>query len=80
MFWGVPFMAQLVKNPPAMQKTWVQFLGLKDPGRQYYVSLNAEGGEFQLNAAGAAVVANMAKQAIQESSSKKLKKIVKKEK
>jgi hypothetical protein len=47
---------------------------------QYYVSLNAEVGEFQLNAAGAAVVANMAKQAIQESSSKKLKKVVKKEK
>ena len=22
--------AQLVKNPPAMQKTWVQFLGWKD--------------------------------------------------
>jgi hypothetical protein len=37
-------------------------------------------GEFQLNAAGAAVVANMAKQAIQESSSKKLRKVVKKEK
>ena len=24
-------MAQLVKTPPAMQKTWVQFLGLEDP-------------------------------------------------
>ena len=24
-------MAQLVKNPPAMQKTWVQFLGWEDP-------------------------------------------------
>ena len=23
--------AQLVKNPPAMQKTWVQFLGWEDP-------------------------------------------------
>ena len=23
--------AQLVKNPPAMQKTWVQSLGWKDP-------------------------------------------------
>ena len=23
--------AQLVKNPPAMQKTWVQSLGCKDP-------------------------------------------------
>ena len=25
------FVAQLVKNPPAMQETWVQFLGWKDP-------------------------------------------------
>ena len=24
-------MAQLVKNLPAMQKTWVQFLGWEDP-------------------------------------------------
>ena len=24
-------MAQLVKNPPAMQETWVQSLGWKDP-------------------------------------------------
>ena len=24
-------MAQLVKNPPATQETWVQFLGWKDP-------------------------------------------------
>ena len=23
--------AQLVKNPPAMQKTWVQYLGWEDP-------------------------------------------------
>ena len=23
--------AQLVKNPPAMQETWVQFLGWEDP-------------------------------------------------
>ena len=23
--------AQLVKNPPAMQETWVQFLGCEDP-------------------------------------------------
>ena len=27
----VPLMAQLVKNPPAMQETWVQSLGWKDP-------------------------------------------------
>ena len=25
-------MAQLVKNPPAMQETWVQSLGCQDPG------------------------------------------------
>ena len=24
-------MAQLVKNPPAMPETWVQFLGWEDP-------------------------------------------------
>ena len=24
-------MAQLVKNPPARQETWVQFLGWEDP-------------------------------------------------
>ena len=24
-------MAQLVKNPPAMQETWVRFLGQEDP-------------------------------------------------
>ena len=24
-------MAQLVKNPPAMRETWVQFLGQEDP-------------------------------------------------
>ena len=24
-------MAQRVKNPPAVQKTWVQFLGWEDP-------------------------------------------------
>ena len=24
-------MAQLVKTPPAMQKTWVQLLGFEDP-------------------------------------------------
>ena len=24
-------MAQLVKNPPALQETWVQYLGWKDP-------------------------------------------------
>ena len=24
-------MAQLVKNPPAMQETWIQYLGWEDP-------------------------------------------------
>ena len=27
---GFP-MAQLVKNPPAMQETWVRYLGWEDP-------------------------------------------------
>ena len=26
-----PLMAQLVRNPPAMQETWVQSLGWEDP-------------------------------------------------
>ena len=30
---GVSLVAQLVKNPPTMQETWVQFLGWKDPGK-----------------------------------------------
>jgi len=29
-FWG-SLMAQLVKNLPAMQETWIQFLGWEDP-------------------------------------------------
>ena len=29
--WGVSLVAQLVKNPPAMQETLVWFLGQKDP-------------------------------------------------
>ena len=28
---GASLVAQLVKNPPAMQKTWVQSLGWEDP-------------------------------------------------
>ena len=28
---GASLIAQLVKNPPAMQETTVQFLGLEDP-------------------------------------------------
>ena len=27
---GASFIAQLVKNPPAVQETWVQFLGQED--------------------------------------------------
>ena len=29
--WGSSHVAQLVKNPPAMQETWVRFLGWEDP-------------------------------------------------
>ena len=30
-FWGASLVAQLVKNPPAVQETWVQSLGWEDP-------------------------------------------------
>ena len=30
LFHGASLTAQLVKNPPAMQETWVQFLGRED--------------------------------------------------
>ena len=30
MIWA-SLVAQLLKNPPAMQETWVQFLGWEDP-------------------------------------------------
>ena len=30
-FTGASLVAQLVKNPPAMQETWVQSLGWEDP-------------------------------------------------
>jgi hypothetical protein len=46
----------------------------------YYVTLDVTKGEYQLNAQGAAKVASMAKQAILDVDSKKLKKIIKKEK
>ena len=29
--WGLPLMAQLVKNPPPVQETWVRSLGWEDP-------------------------------------------------
>ena len=28
---GVSLMAQVVKNPPTMQETWIRFLGQEDP-------------------------------------------------
>ena len=31
MFYWAFLVAQLVKNPPAMQETWVQSLGWEDP-------------------------------------------------
>ena len=31
MYFGAPWVAQLVKNPPAMQETWVQPLVGEDP-------------------------------------------------
>ena len=31
MYIGASLVAQLVKNPPAMQETLVQFLGQEDP-------------------------------------------------
>ena len=30
---GASLVAQLVKNPPTMQETWVRFLGWEDPGK-----------------------------------------------
>ena len=30
-FTGASLVAQLVKNPPAMQETWIQSLGWEDP-------------------------------------------------
>ena len=31
LFLGLPLWAQMVKNPPVMQETWVQSLGWEDP-------------------------------------------------
>ena len=31
LLFGASLVAQLVKNPPAMWETWVQFLGWEDP-------------------------------------------------
>ena len=31
---GTSLVAQMVKNPPAMQETWVHFLGWEDPWRR----------------------------------------------
>ena len=30
-YYRAPLVAQLVKNPPALQETWVQSLGWEDP-------------------------------------------------
>ena len=41
---GLQFVAQLVKNPPVMQETWVQSLGWEDPlekGRATHSSILA---------------------------------------
>ena len=27
----IPLVAEMVKNPPRMQETWIQFLGWEDP-------------------------------------------------
>ena len=31
LLWPNPLVAQMVKNPPAVQETWVQSLGQEDP-------------------------------------------------
>ena len=31
MMWQASLVAQMVKNPPAVQETWVQSLGQEDP-------------------------------------------------
>ena len=31
IYYGLPFVAQLVKNPPAMRETWVRSLGWENP-------------------------------------------------
>ena len=31
IFWGASLVAQLVKNPPAVQEVWVRSLGPEDP-------------------------------------------------
>jgi pyruvate-formate lyase-activating enzyme len=53
----------------------------EDEAAKYYVTFDVTKGEYQLNAAGAAKVASMAKQAILDvKDSKKLKKTIKKDK
>lgn len=52
----------------------------EDEAAKYYVTFDVTKGEYQLNAAGAAKVASMAKQAILDVDSKKLKKTIKKDK
>ena len=38
---GASLVAQLVKNPPAMQETWVQSLGWEDPLRKGMANLSS---------------------------------------
>ena len=43
-YFGASFVAQLEKNPPTMQETWVRFLGWEDPlekGKATYSSILA---------------------------------------
>jgi hypothetical protein len=50
----------------------------EEEAAEYYVTFDVAKGEYQLNAAGAAKVASLAKQAILDIDSKKLKRIIRK--
>jgi RNA binding exosome subunit len=61
-------------------REWLQSM-TEEEAAQYYVTLDKKAlaeGEYQLNEAGAKVVAEMAREAIMNTSSKKLQKILKK--
>ena len=46
--WQASLVAQMVKNPPAIQETWVQFLSWEDPWRRKWQSTPVSlPGEFQ---------------------------------
>ena len=38
---GLPLVAQVVKNPPALQETWVQSLGWEDPLEEGMATLSS---------------------------------------